>query len=52
MGVGTALPAVIADLGALSSYAWPLATFLAASVLGRCSAAAGATPTAPGRPSW
>jgi MFS family permease len=34
MGVGTALPAVIADLGAVSSYAWPIATFLAASVLG------------------
>jgi MFS family permease len=34
MGVGTALPAVIADLGALSAYAWPIATFLAASVLG------------------
>jgi len=34
MGVGTALPAVIADLGAVSAYAWPIATFLAASVLG------------------
>ena len=30
MGVGTALPAVIADLGAVSAYAWPIATFLAA----------------------
>jgi len=34
MGVGTAMPAVIADLGAVSAYAWPFATFLAASVLG------------------
>ena len=34
MGVGTAMPAVIADLGAVSAYAWPIATFLAASVLG------------------
>jgi MFS family permease len=34
MGVGTAMPAVIADLGAVSAYAWPIATFLAAAVLG------------------
>jgi MFS family permease len=34
MGVGTAMPAVIADLGAVSAYAWPLVTFLAASVVG------------------
>ena len=34
MGVGTAMPAVIADLGAVSAYGWPFATFLAASVLG------------------
>ena len=34
MGVGTAMPAVIADLGAVSAYAWPFAAFLAASVLG------------------
>ena len=34
MGVGTAMPAVVADLGTVSSYAWPLITFLAASVLG------------------
>jgi MFS family permease len=34
MGVGTAMPAVVADLGAVSAYAWPFATFLAAAVLG------------------
>jgi MFS family permease len=34
MGVGTAMPAVITDLGAVSAYAWPFATFLAASVVG------------------
>jgi MFS family permease len=34
MGVGTAMPAVIADLGAVSAYAWPFTAFLAASVLG------------------
>lgn len=34
MGVGTAMPAVIADLGAVSSYAWPITTFIAASALG------------------
>jgi MFS family permease len=34
MGVGTAMPAVIADLGAVSAYGWPFAAFLAASVLG------------------
>ena len=34
MGVGTAMPAVIDDLGAVSAYAWPFAAFLAASVLG------------------
>jgi MFS family permease len=34
MGVGTAMPAVIADLGAVSAYGWPFSAFLAASVLG------------------
>jgi MFS family permease len=34
MGVGTAMPAVIADLGAVSAYGWPFTAFLAASVLG------------------
>ena len=34
MGVGTAMPAVIADLGAVSAYAWPFTTFVAAAVLG------------------
>lgn len=34
MGVGTAMPAVVADLGALSSYAWPFVAFTAATVVG------------------
>jgi MFS family permease len=34
MGVGTAMPAVIADLGAVSAYALPFTAFLAASVFG------------------
>ena len=34
MGVGTAMPAVIADLGAVSAYGWPFSAFLAASVCG------------------
>ena len=34
MGVGTAMPAVVADLGALTLYAWPFVAFLAASVFG------------------
>jgi MFS family permease len=34
MGVGTAMPALVADLGALSLYAWPFVTFMAASVFG------------------
>ncbi|MGB8960699.1 MAG: MFS transporter [Pseudonocardiaceae bacterium] len=34
MGVGTAMPALVADLGALSLYAWPFVAFLAASAFG------------------
>lgn len=34
MGVGTAMPAVVADLGGIALYAWPFVTFLAAAVLG------------------
>jgi MFS family permease len=34
MGVGTAMPALVADLGALSFYAWPFVSFMAASVFG------------------
>lgn len=33
MGVSTAMPALVADLGSVSSYAWPFVAFLAASVL-------------------
>ena len=50
MGVGTAMPALVDDLGAVTLYAWPFVTFLAASVLatvlgGRWSDRAG--PRAP-----
>ncbi|MDN5860609.1 MAG: MFS transporter [Pseudonocardia sp.] len=34
MGVGTAMPAVVADLGAVTRYGWPFVAFMAASVLG------------------
>ncbi len=34
MGVGTAMPAVVADLGAVTQYAWPFVAFVAASVFG------------------
>lgn len=34
MGVGTAMPAVVADLGAVSMYGWPFVAFTAAAVLG------------------
>ncbi|WP_224402783.1 MULTISPECIES: MFS transporter [Pseudonocardia] len=34
MGVGTAMPAVVADLGGVARYAWPFVLFLAAAVLG------------------
>jgi MFS family permease len=33
MGVGTAMPAVVADLGDVALYAWPFVTFMAASVV-------------------
>ncbi|MFP5070586.1 MFS transporter [Pseudonocardia nantongensis] len=34
MGVGTAMPAVVADLGGVTRYAWPFVLFLAAAVFG------------------
>lgn len=34
MGVGTAMPAVMADLGEVRLYAWPFVTFLASAVFG------------------
>jgi MFS family permease len=34
MGVGTAMPALVASLGGLSLYAWPFVAFMAAGVLG------------------
>jgi MFS family permease len=34
MGVGTAMPALVASLGALSLYAWPFVAFMAAGVFG------------------
>ncbi|MGQ0481249.1 MAG: MFS transporter [Pseudonocardia sp.] len=34
MGVGTAMPAMVADLGALALYAWPFVAFMAAAVFG------------------
>lgn len=33
MGVGTAMPEVMADIGTLETYAWPFVAFLASSVL-------------------
>jgi MFS family permease len=34
MGVGTAMPALVADLGTVSSYAWPFVAFIATNVVG------------------
>jgi MFS family permease len=34
MGVGTAMPALVADLGQVSMYAWPFVAFTAAAVFG------------------
>ncbi|MCE3553869.1 hypothetical protein LWC33_20725 [Pseudonocardia sp. RS11V-5] len=34
MGVGTAMPAVVADLGTLADYAWPFVAFIAPTVVG------------------
>jgi MFS family permease len=34
IGVGTAMPALVADLGAVSLYAWPFVAFMAAGVFG------------------
>jgi len=34
MGVGTAMPALVASLGGLSLYAWPFVAFMAAGVFG------------------
>lgn len=34
MGVGTAMPALVADLGDVSMYAWPFVAFTAAAVFG------------------
>ncbi len=34
MGVGTAMPALVADLGSVSLYAWPFVAFMAAGVVG------------------
>ncbi len=34
MGVGTAMPALVADLGALPLYSWPFVAFMAAGVFG------------------
>lgn len=34
MGVSTAMPALVAELGALSLYAWPFVAFMAAGVFG------------------
>ncbi|RZT85400.1 putative MFS family arabinose efflux permease [Pseudonocardia sediminis] len=34
MGVGTAMPAVVADLGGVALYSWPFVVFMAAAVFG------------------
>jgi MFS family permease len=34
IGVGTAMPALVADIGAVSLYAWPFVAFMAAAVFG------------------
>jgi MFS family permease len=34
MGVGTAMPAIVADLGSVASYSWPFVAFIAPMVVG------------------
>ena len=34
MGVGTAMPALVADLGSVETYAWPFVSFIASMVVG------------------
>lgn len=34
MGVGTAMPALVADLGSVETYAWPFVAFIATTVVG------------------
>ncbi|ROR90204.1 MFS transporter [Nocardioides aurantiacus] len=34
MGVGTAMPALVADLGSVETYAWPFVAFIASTVVG------------------
>ena len=34
MGVGTAMPALVEDLGSVSAYAWPFVAFIATNVVG------------------
>lgn len=34
MGVGTAMPALVADLGSVETYAWPFVAFIASMVVG------------------
>lgn len=34
MGVGTAMPALVADIGSVETYAWPFVAFIASTVVG------------------
>lgn len=34
MGVGTAMPAIVGDLGSIETYAWPFVAFIATTVVG------------------
>ncbi|MGH3974602.1 MAG: MFS transporter, partial [Pseudonocardiaceae bacterium] len=50
MGVGTAMPALVAELGVLSLYAWPFVTFMAAGVFGTVLGGRWCDLTGPGIP--
>lgn len=50
MGVGTAMPAVMGDIGTLETYAWPFVSFLASSVLATVLGGRWADTRGPGGP--
>ena len=52
MGVGTAMPALIADLGTVSQYGWPFLAFIATNVIGTVLALRWSMPTGPRRCCW
>ena len=50
MGVGTAMPAIMGDIGSTSTYAWPFVAFIASSVLATVLGGRWADRRGPGGP--